>query len=179
MKIDKHIREPSRRLDTFSSTGNNDDEDDNDGLYKHVDDYYLDIGSGPPRFAYYRHIRTEKWKASWPHGPSDYDNTTTQDGLDYGLKRKPEERYQRQKQHWYWHESSWYWRGVNGYDVYGCNDGKCIPICRFYPEYRRIEDEEVIEKHNKVVESYRHKNVIVEPPSERELLKLAKIYRFP
>jgi len=78
---------------------------------------------------------------------------------------------------WYWHESSWYWRGVNGYDGYGCNNGKCISECRFYPEYGRIEDE-VIEEHNKVVESYRQKNAIVELPSEAVLSRLAKIYRF-
>jgi hypothetical protein len=184
LKIDRYVKDLSRRLDSFSyGNGNNNDEDDDSyGLYKHDDDYYLDTGSQPPRFAYYRHIRAEKWKASGPHEPSDYDNTTTQDELDYGLKRKlrmtPEERYRREKQHWYWHESSWYWRRANGYDGYGCNDGKCIPECRFYSEYGRIEDEEVIEEHNKVVESHRQRNTIVEPPSESELLRLAKIDHF-
>jgi hypothetical protein len=33
--------------------------------------------------------------------------------------------------------------GANGYDGYGCNDGICIPECRFFPEEERIEDEEV------------------------------------
>ena len=39
---------------------------------------------------------------------------------------------------------------------------------RFYAEYGRIEDQEVIEEHNKLVESLRQKNAIVEPPSEDE-----------
>jgi hypothetical protein len=132
-----------------------------------------------------RHIRAEKWKASGPHGPSDYDNTTTQDELDYSLKGKlrmtPEKRYQREKQHWYWHESSWYSRGLDatGYDGHGCNQFTgCVPECRYYSKYGRIEDEEVIEEHNKVVECYRQKNAIAEPPSKSELLRLAKIYRF-
>jgi hypothetical protein len=48
----------------------------------------------------------------------------------------------------------------------------------FYTENGRIEDEEVIQEHNKLVESARRDNRIVEPPSESELLRLAKIYRF-
>jgi hypothetical protein len=45
-------------------------------------------------------------------------------------------------------------------------------------KYVRIEDEEVIDEHNKLVESHRQENSIVEPPSESELLRLAKKYRF-
>jgi len=29
------------------------------GLTNHDDEYYLDIGSFPPRFVYYRHVRRE------------------------------------------------------------------------------------------------------------------------
>jgi hypothetical protein len=176
LKVDRYIKDLYKRLDTFSGNNN----DDVYGLYKHNDDYHLDIGSEPPRFAYYRHIRAEKWKALG-HKPSEHNDSITQDELDYALKRNlripPEKRYQCEKEQWYWHELSWYWRGVNGYDGYGCNNGKCISECRFYPEYGRIEDE-VIEEHNKVVESYRQKNAIVEPPSEAELSRLAKIHRF-
>ena len=94
MKIDKYVKDLSRRLDTFSGSGssnNNDEfdvfnEDDGYSLYKHDDDYYLDIGSEPPRFAYYKHIRAEKWKAL-EHKPSEYDHSITQDELDYALKR--------------------------------------------------------------------------------------------
>ena len=73
------------------------------------------------------------------------------------------------------------WRGLDatGYDGQGCNQFTgCIPECRFYPEYGRIEDEQVIEEHNKLVGSYRQKNSIIYPPTESKLSKLAKIYRF-
>jgi hypothetical protein len=55
----------------------------------------------------------------------------------------PEERYQQLKEEWYFHDSSWYMRHDNGYDGYGCNNGVCVPECRYYPEEGRIEDEEV------------------------------------
>jgi hypothetical protein len=45
LKIDKHVRDLSRRLDTLCGSGNN-DEDDSYILYEHDDDYYLDIGIG-------------------------------------------------------------------------------------------------------------------------------------
>ena len=116
---------------------------------------------------------------------SEYDNRITQDELDFILNRNlrmsPEERYRREKAHWYWHESSWCWRGLDttGYDGQGCNQFTgCIPECRFYPEYGRIEDEQVIEEHKELVERYRQDNSIVDPPSESELLMLAKIYHF-
>ena len=73
-----------------------------------------------------------------------------------------------QKQRWFFHELSWYWRGLDatGYEGQGCNQfTDCIPECRFYPEFARINDE-VIEEHNKVVESYLQKNAIVEPSTE-------------
>jgi hypothetical protein len=64
-----------------------------------------------------------------------YDSRTTQDELDFILKRNlrmpPEERYQREKAHWYWHESSWYWRGLDAtrYDGQECNQFTgCIPV---------------------------------------------------
>jgi hypothetical protein len=104
LKIDKHLKDLSRKLDTFSGSRNNDeDNSDSYGLYKHDDDYYLDIGLEPPRFAYYRHMRAEKWKAS-EHKASEYDHNITQDEMDYALKRNlrvpSEERYQHEKQHW-------------------------------------------------------------------------------
>ena len=53
----------------------------------------------PPRFYIYRQARAEKREAS--DKKSDYDNSVTQDELDYSLKRKlrvtPEARYQREK----------------------------------------------------------------------------------
>ena len=186
MKIDKYIKDLSKKLDSFSNGNGNYDEEDSYGLTKHDDEYYLDIGSEPPRFAYYRHVRAEEWEALG-HKPWDreYDSRITQDELDFVLKRNlrmpSEERYQRKKAHWYWHESSWTWRRLDatGYDGQGCNQFTgCIPECRFYPEYGRIEDEQVIEEHNKLVESHRQENSIVHSPSESELLRLVKIHSF-
>ena len=75
----------------------------------------------------------------------------------------------------YFHESSWYMRGVkSGYDGKGCNNGVCVPECRYYPHIGRIEDEEVMDDHNEYVERLRQKNAIVEPPSESELLRLQR-----
>jgi hypothetical protein len=186
LKIDKQVRNISDRLDGISSFSSK----HHDSGDEH-DDYYIDIGSEPPRFLYYMKVRAEKWKASGPHGPSEYDDTITQDELDYALKYRlrmsPEQRYQREKSYWYWHDLSYLdqtkddtGKCIDIIKEYGCgyNHGGCVPECRFYPEYGRIEDEEVIEEHNKYVESARRENRIVEPPSEAELEKLAKEYRF-
>jgi DNA-binding MarR family transcriptional regulator len=96
------------------------------------------------------------------------------DALKWRLRMTPEARYQREKRHYYWHDS--YVEGSSE----GCNPlyGGCIPECRFYPEYGRIEDEEVIENHNKLLEYHRQNNMLVEPPSESELLRLVKMHRF-
>jgi hypothetical protein len=71
----------------------------------------------------------------------------TYEEVDYYKRKKlevpPERRYHHKKEHWYFHETSWYMRGVNGYDGYGCNNGVCVPECRYYPKEGRIEDEEV------------------------------------
>jgi hypothetical protein len=88
----------------------------------------------------------------------------TQKELDYykrkSLEVSPEQRYQDKKEHWYFHESSWYMRGANGYDEQGCNSSEC----RFYPQTGRIKDSEVIQKHRELEERYRKNNAIVEPP---------------
>jgi hypothetical protein len=181
LKIDKHVKDLSRRLDSVSGNGDS-DEDDNYGLYDNDDDYYLDIGSEPPRFAYYRRVRIEKSNDEYRKRSYEaaYDDIT-QDELNFSLKRKlrmmPEQRYQREKSNFLFHDLSCYMRRLGEYD-YGCTGAGCIPECRFYPEYGRIEDEEVIEEHNKIVESYRQNNAIVAPRSESELLRLAKIYHF-
>ena len=81
------------------------------------------------------------------------------------LRVHPEERYQHKKEAWYFHESSWYMRrrdGIeNGYDGYGCNNGKCVPECRYYPKYGRIEDEEVIQRHKEIEEGYRKRSALI------------------
>ncbi len=100
------------------------------------------------RFAELRLARAKKTNA---HGDKTYEDVwdeITQEELDYykrkNLETTPEQRYQDKKKHWYFHESSWYMRGVNGYDGYGCNNGVCVPECRYHPKEGRIEDEEVL-----------------------------------
>jgi len=39
-----------------------------------------------------------------------------------------------------------------------------VPECRYYPKYGRIEDQEVIGEHNKLVRDLTEANAIVEPP---------------
>jgi hypothetical protein len=101
------------------------------------------------------------------------------------LRTPPEERYQHFKKAWYFHELSYLQqtRDENGRFVdvvkdYGCGhwsnkreEGVCVPECRYYPKYGRIEDEEVIQQHNEMVESYRQKNAIIDielPPQQQQ-----------
>ena len=68
----------------------------------------------------------------------DVDKTTTQDELDFALKRDlrmtPEERYQLGKRSFLFHDLSCYLRDLSD-EEYGCTGARCIPECRFYPEY--------------------------------------------
>lgn len=54
------------------------------------------------------------------------------------LRPSPEQRYQNIKRVEYYH-------GHEG--AYNNSLGKCVPSCRFYPEYGRTEDDEVIVKY--------------------------------
>jgi hypothetical protein len=174
LKTDKQIKDISDRLNAVSSSnGNGNGHSDN---AERDDDYYLNLGRDPPRFYIYRQARAETG--------SNYDSSVTEDELSYALKRRlrmtPEARYQREKKiHWYWHESTYYNRGLEAYDGYGCVNGECIPSCRFYPEFGIIEDDEIIQDHNKLVEYYRQNNRIVEPPSEVKLQRLAQRLGIP
>ena len=166
-----------------NDNSSSDDRRNDEMIIVYDDDYYLVRGLTPPRILYYRYYRAEKWKALG-HKPlldEDYDHSITEEELDFILKRElwlsPEERYQAEKTNFLFHDLSCYMRDL-GEEDYGCTGAGCIPECRFYPETGRIEDAEVIEDHNKFVEKLRKRNDIVEPPSEAELLKLAKIYRF-
>ena len=40
-------------------------------------------------------------------------------------------------------------------------EGWCVPECRYYPKYGRIEDEEIIQKHKELEEYHRQRNDIV------------------
>ena len=88
------------------------------------------------------------------------NETITRDELNYSLKRKlrvpPEQLYQHEKEHYYFHDL--YIEG--GKECNPVYDG-CTPNCRFYPEFGMITDEEVIEDHNKLIESLRRDNRIV------------------
>jgi len=99
------------------------------------------------RFAKLRLERNDKWKRLGRRPTyEEVVNEITEEEWNY-YKRKnlevpPEQRYQNQKEEWFFHESSWYYRGEERYDGHGCN-GVCVPECRYYPEKGRIEDEEV------------------------------------
>ena len=134
------------------------------------DEYYLNIGSDPPRFLYYRHVRAQEWE-KLEHKPWDhaYDYRITQDELDFRLKEKlrlsPEQRYQDEKGNWLFHDCGYYMKGLdNTFDESSCNGLCCVPQCRYYAKYSRIEDDEVIEEHDKLVRALTEKNAIVQPP---------------
>jgi hypothetical protein len=89
-------------------------------------------------------------------------------GIDYDPTVGIEQENQRRKER---REAirdlgSWYMRqgrdGIeNGYDGSGCNNGKCMPECRYYANFGRIEDEEVIQRHKEIEERYRKRNAII------------------
>ena len=174
MKIDRYIKDLSKKLDDFSN-GNSIE------IIKN-DEYYIDRGDTPPWFTYHSiAIRERREKAGHKLGLHEYDHSLTQDQLNFILKRElrpsPEERYKLEKADFLFHGLSCYMRGLGEFD-YGCTGAGCIPECRFYSATGRIEDEEVIEKHNKLVERLKQENSIVEPPSESELLSLAEKYHY-
>ena len=118
MKVDRYAKDLFKRLDSLSNG--------NDQIYD--DDYYIEIGSEPPRFADYREQRAKVTDAFGNKTCEDVWDSITQDELDYYLKMNlrmsPEERYQLKKKAWYFHDSSWYMRqgrdGIeSGYDGYG------------------------------------------------------------
>ena len=98
--------------------------------------------------------------------------------LKRDLKVPPEERYRREKGNWLFHDLSYLDQTVdeNGKAVdiikeSGCGhwsnkreEGCCVPECRYYLKYGRIEDQEVIAEHNKTVKELIEEGSIVEPP---------------
>ncbi len=156
MKVDRYVKDLFKILDNCNFSSGNDNEYD--------DDYYLEQGSEPPGFAEYRAARAKITDAFGNKTFEDVWDSITQDESDYYLKMNlrssPEDRYQHKKKAWYFHESSWCMRHDNGYDGQGCNNGECIPECRYYPEYGRIEDEEVIQRHKEIEERSRKWNAI-------------------
>jgi hypothetical protein len=191
----------AQRLDAIDTVNGN---NNNNALSTRDDEdaYYLANNMEPPRFAYYRmwriaHCPKElKDKMTDSIDSFDCDNASiTNDELEYSLKRNliptPEQRYQRRRKDWSFHDLSYLdqtvtvdEQGNKHYkDVvkdYGCghwNNPKregcwCVPECRYYPEYGRIEDEEIIKENNELRESYAKKNAIIDielPPYDKML----------
>lgn len=164
-----------------NNTGNTTNDDDNDeDILKQIkdDDYYMErkyiiTQTGhtminylePPRFHYYQHIRVLRY------GIDSAYLYTTQDELDFILKRElkisPEQRYQDKKANFLFHDLSCYMNHINDYDynddgsLKGCTGEGCVPECQYYPEYGRIEDEQVIQEHKEYERYYRNKNQII------------------
>jgi hypothetical protein len=156
LKVDRYAKDLFKKFDHYNFSNGNGNEYD--------DDYFIEIGSEPPRFADYRAARSKITDAFGNKTYEDVWDGITQDESEYYLKMNlrvsPEERYQLEKEAWYFHESSWYMRHDKGYDGQGCNNGECIPECRYYPEFGRIEDEEVIQRHKEIEERYRKRNAL-------------------
>ena len=112
MKVDRYVKDLFKKLDNCNFSSGNDNEYD--------DDYYLEQGSEPPRFAEYREARAKITDVFGNKKYEDVWDIITQDESDYCLKvnlrTSSEERYQRSKEAWYFHESSWYIRHNNDYD---------------------------------------------------------------
>ena len=105
MKIDKHLKGLSDRLNAVSGSSDDNNEITTD------DDYYLAIGSEPPRFAYYRQVRIERSNDEWRKKTLEaaYDSITQDDRLflKKKLREPPEQRYLREKGNWFFHDSSY------------------------------------------------------------------------
>jgi hypothetical protein len=86
----------------------------------------------------------------------------------------PEQRYQHQKANWFFHDLSYLDQTVdeNGklVDIFkesGCGhednnreEGVCVPECKYYKKYGRIEDDKVIQEHKELVEYHKQRNEI-------------------
>jgi hypothetical protein len=93
------------------------------------------------------------------------------DQLNYRLKSllriSPEQRYQDEKKNFLFHDLSCYMNDINDHDynddgsLKGCTGEGCVPECRFYPEYGRIEDDEVIQEHREIEERCKKNNEII------------------
>lgn len=121
------------------------------------------------RFARYRAARVKRLKdaGKW-NGKTCYPEITLEE-LEYNMKTQlretPEERYRARKEHWYFHPSSYWARGLEAYDGKGCDwTTGCVPECPFYLDTGRIEDEEVIDRFEKAIEKHRREGTLIEIP---------------
>jgi hypothetical protein len=68
-------------------------------------------------------------------------DSTNKDQIDYDQIAR--QRYNEYREHWYFHKSSWYRRGLNAYDGHGCNQFTgCIPECKFYAAGGKLSEDE-------------------------------------
>lgn len=163
MKADRYAKDVFKRLNDFGITNgirkNNKPDDDED---YGTDEYYIRIGERPPRFQLYQQARWEKLTGQ----DDDVDNTITQDELNFILKQQlamtPEARYQHRRNKLIWHDCGVGYAGVD-----------CNPSCKFYLQEGRIENQEIIDEHNKDVKRMKQEGRIVEPPSEEEMLRIS------
>jgi hypothetical protein len=78
-------------------------------------------------------------------------------GKPFELRLSAEERYQNRKKDWQHHDTSWCKRNVPMGDENSCNYMRCVPSCRYYPDKGRIEDDEIIKKHEEYWAEQRRK----------------------
>jgi hypothetical protein len=165
LKVDRYAKDVFEKLDNLSNSSrisirNSPEKQDDD---YGTDEYYIRIGERPPRFLLYEQARWEKLTCQ-----DDVDNTITQDELNFILKQQlamsPEARYQHRKNKGggIWHDCGIESAGVD-----------CNSSCKFYLPVGRIEDQEIIDEHNRDVERMKQEGRIVEPPSEEEMLRIS------
>lgn len=175
MKTDVYVKNMVKRLDNLirGSSPSSSKWDIAGGKttisQQEIDDIETHQNGEPHRFSDYRAARSKKTAPAVGLTYEDVYDTITQEELDWELRQQlkvsPEDRYQHQKKHWYSHPSSWYVRVPHrGYDGQGCTGQNCVPECRFYPEYGRIEDSEVIQNQREREKRYRDNHAIVDIP---------------
>jgi hypothetical protein len=191
--IDKTLNNIAKRLSVFdhyyddgdggNGDGRGDDNNTDRKTQEELDDIETQQYGEPHRFHIYRAARCKKTAPAIGKTCEDVYDSITQEELDWSLRQQlkvsPEERYQDMKKHWYAHELS-YWhqtiydngKAVDTIKEYGCGrfnakteEGWCVPECRYYLKYGRIEDSEIIQKHREREKRYRDNNAIVEPPT--------------
>jgi hypothetical protein len=132
LKLDKSVDELKKRLDAM--------EEETSGQET---DYQIEA-----RFSKLREARAKKTDAFGNKTYEDVWDNITQEELDYYKRRNLEilpEKVSDEKELWDFHDSSWSVRELNRYDGYGCNQFTgCVLECKYYPQERRIEDEEVL-----------------------------------
>ena len=165
MKADRYAKDVFKTLEDLSNSGRISINIKNSNVQNEdygTDEYYIRIGERPPRFQLYQQARWEKLDEC-----QCVDDFITLDELDFILKQQlamsPEARYQHRK-----NKGGGIWHSCN----IGHAGGDCNPSCRFYLPVGRIEDQEIIEEHNRDVERMKQEGRIVEPSGE-EMLRIS------